>query len=227
MNNPPTKFPPVTFENWQDLPVFSGRLATKNDVHSRQAVFFTTPDSLRKIYNTKLPLFAICTDSGTGENFPVVVIQAEVFENDVLVGVVKLDGERLVCVLSELKIILNPDKSYFSVEKFKPTFSGKIKPLFLRIRGYWKNKQQKKELVDTLSPLGYKYFRELVMEYLKKQSIEFSFSNNAHIGVFFVAGRKIRTEINLIPIAKKCSAVTRDKWELVIREEMEWARSLA
>src|SRR4051812_48830109 len=103
--NHPQKFPPLTYDNWRSLPVFSGRIATNDDVNSRKAVFSTSPDLHREIYNIELPFFAICTNSGNGEKIPIVAIQAELCQKAVLIGAVKLDGERYVCTLSELKII--------------------------------------------------------------------------------------------------------------------------
>jgi len=110
---------PVTSNNWKNIPTFSGRLATKDDVDKNVAMFCTV-EAGEKLYEMDLPFCAIYTEKKTGERFSIIAVQAEAAHAEVVIGSVKISGETIVCLLSELEIVKNPDSAFFSITLRKP-----------------------------------------------------------------------------------------------------------
>jgi hypothetical protein len=106
---------PITLDNWKKLPVFAGRLATKQDVDAYNAMFCTI-EAGGKLSEINLPFCAIYTEKQTGKRFSVVAVQAESAHGEVVIGAIKVAGETLVCTLSDLEIVGHPDEAFFKAK---------------------------------------------------------------------------------------------------------------
>lgn len=110
---------PITLNNWKNVPVFSGQLATKDDVNSNKAMFCTM-EAEGKLCEMDLPFCAIYTEKKSGKKLSVVGVQAEIAHQEVIISAIKIDGETIVCTLSELDIVNNPDITFFTTKDTKP-----------------------------------------------------------------------------------------------------------
>ena len=110
---------PITFGNWKEIPVFSGQLATKDDVDNGKALF-STIEAEGELCEMDLPFCAFYTEKETRKKFSIVAFQAETAHKEVIIGATKIDGETVVCVLSELEIINDPDQEFFTSKTKKP-----------------------------------------------------------------------------------------------------------
>jgi len=105
---------PLTLENWKDIPVFTGRLATLNDLEEKKAIFCSI-EAREKLCDLDLPFCAIFKGSRNMKKGPVVVVQAEFANNEVMIGAIRMNGKSLVCAFSELEIVNDPGIDFFSV----------------------------------------------------------------------------------------------------------------
>ncbi len=110
---------PITLGNWKDIPIFAGRLATKNDVESGKALFCTI-EANGKLCEMDLPFCAFYTEKKTGEKVPIIAFQAEIANNEVIIGATEVNGETIVCTLSDLEIVQEPDQMFFASKHSKP-----------------------------------------------------------------------------------------------------------
>ncbi len=109
----------MTLSNWKDVPIFNKRLATKDDVDNYEALF-TMINTEGKLYQIDLPFCAKYTEEKTGKKTSVVAIQAEAVGNEIIIGVIQVNGETLVCTLSDLELIIDPDETFFKENQKNP-----------------------------------------------------------------------------------------------------------
>lgn len=95
----------INAQNWFKLPVIQNRLATQEDVDAGEAVFFLNPElGVASVINLNLPQCAYYHDENDNR-IPVILVQAEKFEDEHIVGMVKLDGSKLVGMASQVEIM--------------------------------------------------------------------------------------------------------------------------
>ncbi len=90
----------------------AGRPATEVDVREGRAVFFVdgTPSISHEM---KLPMCAVLKDRDTGQENPVVIIQAEVASRgEIVVGFRYLHGGNGVATLPELELLDGPTDAF-------------------------------------------------------------------------------------------------------------------
>ncbi|MEO3429256.1 hypothetical protein AAFN88_10395 [Pelagibius sp. CAU 1746] len=97
----------IDVTKWQSLPHIAGRAATEKDVQDGRAVFVVPSGS--KPVNIGLPFWALQI-SDRNEKTPVIAIQAEEVDGEVIVGIRYLDGGNGVCTLSELRTLESPNE---------------------------------------------------------------------------------------------------------------------
>jgi hypothetical protein len=103
---------PLDIRNWSQTPCIKDRLATKDDVDAGMAVFYINNPSAMMPLKVKLPACAIHTDQDTRAETPVVMIQAEKFQGQKLIGYRFLDGGNGIGLLSEFTVLGAPDKRF-------------------------------------------------------------------------------------------------------------------
>ena len=93
---------PISAIDWRSIPCVVGRPATEADVACGSAVFYVTGDSAAA--SMRLPCCAIRSlEDGSGQ--PVVVIQAELANQDTILGVRPLAGGNGVCTIDEIRLL--------------------------------------------------------------------------------------------------------------------------
>jgi hypothetical protein len=101
---------PIDRTQWRAVPHMDGALASESDVKAGRAVFFL--DNLDEVparpSSTPLPTLALWPDPEVGVRRPVVVIQIELGQKE-LVGIRFLEGGNGVCLLQELEMIDEDD----------------------------------------------------------------------------------------------------------------------
>ncbi|MFY9398717.1 MAG: hypothetical protein WAR22_10180 [Desulfomonilia bacterium] len=103
---------PLDIDHWYKTPCITDRIATKNDVESGLAVFYINNPREMEPLRIKLPACAIHTDEDTKEQTPVIMIQAEKFQGQKLIGYRFLNGGNGIGLLSEFTILAGPDKRF-------------------------------------------------------------------------------------------------------------------
>ena len=103
---------PLDITNWSETPCIRDRIATKDDVDAGLAVFYINNPSQMKPLEVSLPACAIHMDDDTKRETPVVMIQAEKFQGQKLIGYRFLDGGNGIGLLSEFTILSGPDKRF-------------------------------------------------------------------------------------------------------------------
>lgn len=89
---------------WRDVPSTVGRVATEQDIESGSAVFCL--EGASTFVDMQLPCCAIHI-AGTGEEIPMVVIQAESSDIGVLFGVRYQFGGYGICPEAEARLFHN------------------------------------------------------------------------------------------------------------------------
>ena len=107
---------PISLENWKSIPTFRGRLANKDDVNSGRAMFCTI-EAGGDYYEVDLPFCAIYTEEKTGKKYSVIAVQVEKANDEVIVGVIGVDGMTRICTLSELEVVNDPNEEFFRFRK--------------------------------------------------------------------------------------------------------------
>ena len=104
----------IDIQHWRDIPHISGRVASEEDVEAGRAVFYLgNPDEIGvQSYDVSLPPCAIFTDEESGEDIPVIIIQAEQAEDMINVGYRFLDGGNGMCTLPEIELLDEPDDRF-------------------------------------------------------------------------------------------------------------------
>lgn len=86
----------------------AGRAATDADLAKGNAVFVLKSDGAQvgKPIKVQIPQYAMHVEAKTGKKTPVVLVQAEEGQGIRMAGYVSVrDGEKAVCLLSELKLL--------------------------------------------------------------------------------------------------------------------------
>ena len=107
---------PIDVKAWRTVPCLTGRVATELDVKAGCAVFYA-PSGPQYIPNTphpmSLPVAAILKpDAHEPQPLPVIVIQAEVGPNSILIGYRPIRGGNGICILSDLQLLEEPDDRF-------------------------------------------------------------------------------------------------------------------
>ena len=108
---------PIRAEGLSSVSCTKGRLATEEDVQAGTAVFYLKGggDSGPQPYPMDLPAFALYSD-GTCPPIPVVIIQAETADGQVLIGVRPLSGGNKLCLLSDCTLVSLPHPAFPSLD---------------------------------------------------------------------------------------------------------------
>lgn len=93
---------PISPNEWRSTPCVIGRPATEADVAAGSAVFYVKGDSAAA--SMRLPCCAIQSFEDGSEQ-PVVVIQAELADQDTVLGVRPLTGGNGICTLAEVQLL--------------------------------------------------------------------------------------------------------------------------
>ena len=104
---------PINLRHWRDTPHVAGRLATEADALAGRAVYFAEVGEERlpnTVYEMSLPAAAMLREE-SGE-VPVIIIQAEMGPNGVLIGYRPLDGGNGICVLDDIVLLERPDSRF-------------------------------------------------------------------------------------------------------------------
>ena len=96
----------LDLSNWLKTPVIKGRVATHDDVASGVAAFCLPEGSAP--YSMLLPACAILIATGA----PVIVVQAEQYGSQVVMGAKFMSGKVLVCGVEELHLLREPDERF-------------------------------------------------------------------------------------------------------------------
>lgn len=94
---------PISKDKWTSVGYVSGRLATQKDVNIGQAVFYATSGNEK--HDIPIPVRAIHKDVDTGQKTDVVIIQAELGPNGVIIGARYFEGGQLIGLLHEFEIL--------------------------------------------------------------------------------------------------------------------------
>jgi hypothetical protein len=96
---------PIDMARWTRTPCVSGRLATEKDVKEGRAAFCIEGGvDASPATDVELPALGIQVDEDSGEELPVVVIQAEIVDGECLFGVRYVDGGNGVCTPEEIRL---------------------------------------------------------------------------------------------------------------------------
>ena len=93
---------PISASEWRSTPCVIGRPATEADVASGSAVFFIQGDSAAA--SMHLPCCAI-QSLEDGSEQQVVVIQAELANQDTILGVRPLSGGNGICTIADARLL--------------------------------------------------------------------------------------------------------------------------
>ncbi len=93
---------PISANEWRSTPCVIGRPATEADVAAGSAVFYVQGDSFASPMH--LPCCAI-QSLEDGSEQPVVVIQAELANQDTVLGVRPLAGGNGICTVAEVRLL--------------------------------------------------------------------------------------------------------------------------
>lgn len=92
----------IKVTDWESVPFIKGRVASESDVKSGCAVFYMDGTSAPAEFD--LPCCAIqFMDDGNEQ--PVIVIQAEITEDGILLGVRPLAGGNGICMEDEVRLV--------------------------------------------------------------------------------------------------------------------------
>ena len=111
--HPEAPIDPVRFKS---LPHTRGRLATEEDIRQGKAIFHIAASTGQEGSDASpaeldLPLLGVHHQEG-GQARPGVLIQAEHFKGETIVGLRYLDGGKGVCTLAELELVDAPDQRF-------------------------------------------------------------------------------------------------------------------
>ena len=97
---------------WTELPHMSDSIAAEQDVKDGRAVFYTqlseSGQSASSKHEMDLPKCAIHHEEN-GQQVPIVIIQAEIVNENVTLGIRYPDGGNGVCLMSEVELLDEPD----------------------------------------------------------------------------------------------------------------------
>ena len=93
---------PISANDWRSIPCVVGRPATEADVAGGSAVFYVPVDSAAA--SMHLPCCAVQLLEDGSEQL-VVVIQAELANEDTILGVRPLAGGNGICTIAEVRLL--------------------------------------------------------------------------------------------------------------------------
>ena len=100
-------FPAVDINNWKNVPVVNGRLATKEDTQNGTALIFVENEKYpnAKPLDIKMPKLARFYNNNSKKEEIIIVIQALNIDNDSIVGFRYLNGGNGSAQLSDVKLL--------------------------------------------------------------------------------------------------------------------------
>jgi len=106
---------PLDMTKWQEIPCIEKRAATDEDVDNGLAVFSAQRvDGAAPVpYSMRLPHCAIYNDEESDSKIPIVIVQAEVVDSNIVVGAKMLNGGDLACPLEDVELLDEPDQRFF------------------------------------------------------------------------------------------------------------------
>ncbi len=112
--------PGFTADNWQDAPVFVGRVATPADVDDGVAVFALADTDSAEVFSEPLPQPAIWYDEDADEDFAVLIVQAERHEGDNgelldTLGLLLPDGRTVVAFVEDVEEVTADDGGWLDL----------------------------------------------------------------------------------------------------------------
>ena len=112
--------PGFTAANWQDAPVFVGRVATPADVDNDVAVFALADTGSAEVFSEPLPQPAIWYDEEAEEDFAVLIVQAERHEGDGgelldALGLLLPDGRTAVAFVEDVEEVSADDGDWLAL----------------------------------------------------------------------------------------------------------------
>ncbi len=100
---------PIDIKHWRATPAIEGRAATDLDVRAGRAVFAVGGEPVE----IDLPACAVVSEEHVGEPTPVIVIQAERLEDDIVaIGYRLLDGGSGIASLEDVEFLSEPDERF-------------------------------------------------------------------------------------------------------------------
>jgi len=93
---------PIPANDWRSIPCVVGRPATEADVAGGLAVFYVPGNSAAA--SMRLPCCAVQSFEDGSEQ-SVVVIQAELANQDIILGVRPLAGGNGICTIAEVRLL--------------------------------------------------------------------------------------------------------------------------
>lgn len=113
-------FPPVDIENWKNIPVINGRMATKEEVQTEASLIFVDLKKYPKAkpLNIEMPKLAKFYNESSRREELIIVIQALNIDNDSIVGFRYLNGGNGSARLNEVKFLAEEEINLIPKSKF-------------------------------------------------------------------------------------------------------------
>jgi hypothetical protein len=113
-------FPAVDIENWKDVPVINGRLATKEETQNGTSLIFVDDKKYpnAKPLDIKMPKLARFYNIQSGKRELVIIIQALNISNDSIVGFRYLNGGNGSARLNEITLLSENEIEKISYSRF-------------------------------------------------------------------------------------------------------------
>ncbi|WP_298284783.1 hypothetical protein [uncultured Lutibacter sp.] len=113
-------FPPVDIQNWKNVPVVNGRMATKEETQNGTSLIFVDTKKYpnAKVLDIKLPKLANYYNEITRRNDLIIVIQAIHINNDSIVGFRYLNGGNGSARLNEIEFLSDNEIKNIPNSKF-------------------------------------------------------------------------------------------------------------
>ena len=113
-------FPPVDIQNWKNVPVVNGRMATKEETQNGTSLIFVDIEKYpnAKVLDIKLPKLANYYNEITKRNDLIIVIQAIHINNDSIVGFRYLNGGNGSARLNEIEFLSDTEIKKIPNSKF-------------------------------------------------------------------------------------------------------------
>ncbi len=104
-NKNENKWPAFEINTWRTIPVINGKIATESDAKNGFAVFCLKNVAEHKAFEIDLPKLAYLTNEDDDSKELIVVIQAELTENGVVIGYRNPNGGNGAGFLYELEFL--------------------------------------------------------------------------------------------------------------------------
>jgi hypothetical protein len=175
-------FPAVSINDWKNVPVVNGRMATKEETQNGTSLIFVDlekyPDA--KPLDIKLPKLARFFNYSSNKEELIIVIQALNISNDSIVGFRYLNGGNGSARLNEVKFLSNDEINAIPSSQFV-SLNIKIDATKNEV---W-NILTKPEYIKTLQPifdkenkLNWDNTSKVNFKYLNKKAITADFADN-------------------------------------------------